>query len=65
MSHMSEIEVRKDPINDEVSQWVIFQLEEETYGINAMQACGSTALVAKSLQAGCSRLRSRYYQPTW
>ncbi|MBY7731798.1 chemotaxis protein CheW [Vibrio splendidus] len=37
MSHMSEIEVRKDPTNDEVLQWVTFQLEEETYGINVMQ----------------------------
>ena len=34
---MSEIEVRKDPTNDEVLQWVTFQLEEETYGINVMQ----------------------------
>ncbi|MCF7503710.1 MULTISPECIES: chemotaxis protein CheW [Vibrio] len=37
MSHMSEIEVRKDQTNDEVLQWVTFQLEEETYGINVMQ----------------------------
>ena len=37
MSHMSEIEVRKDPTNDEVLQWVTFQLDEETYGINVMQ----------------------------
>ncbi|CAK1698128.1 purine-binding chemotaxis protein CheW [Vibrio crassostreae] len=37
MSHMSEVEVRKDPTNDEVLQWVTFQLEEETYGINVMQ----------------------------
>lgn len=37
MSHMSEVEVRKDQINDEVLQWVTFQLEEETYGINVMQ----------------------------
>jgi purine-binding chemotaxis protein CheW len=34
---MSEVEVRKDPTNDEVLQWVTFQLEEETYGINVMQ----------------------------
>ncbi|MEZ8517004.1 chemotaxis protein CheW [Vibrio cyclitrophicus] len=37
MSHMSEVEVRKDQANDEVLQWVTFQLEEETYGINVMQ----------------------------
>ncbi|ARP37615.1 MULTISPECIES: chemotaxis protein CheW [Vibrio] len=37
MSHMSEVEVRKDQTNDEVLQWVTFQLEEETYGINVMQ----------------------------
>tara|TARA_B100001063_G_scaffold189627_2_gene180367 strand:+ start:987 stop:1472 length:486 start_codon:yes stop_codon:yes gene_type:complete len=34
---MSEVEVRKDQTNDEVLQWVTFQLEEETYGINVMQ----------------------------
>ncbi|MDW1913099.1 MULTISPECIES: chemotaxis protein CheW, partial [unclassified Vibrio] len=27
----------KDTSNDEVLQWVTFQLEEETYGINVMQ----------------------------
>ncbi|MFI3275331.1 chemotaxis protein CheW [Vibrio sp.] len=37
MSQMSEVEVRKDQTNDEVLQWVTFQLEEETYGINVMQ----------------------------
>ena len=37
MSHMSEVEVRKEQTNDEVLQWVTFQLEEETYGINVMQ----------------------------
>lgn len=37
MSHASEVEVRKDQMNDEVLQWVTFQLEEETYGINVMQ----------------------------
>ena len=37
MSHMSDIELRKDPTNDEVLQWVTFQLEEETYGITVMQ----------------------------
>ncbi|MDN3614433.1 MAG: chemotaxis protein CheW [Vibrio gallaecicus] len=34
---MNEVEVRKDQGNDEVLQWVTFQLEEETYGINVMQ----------------------------
>lgn len=34
---MSEVEVRKDQSNDAVLQWVTFQLEEETYGINVMQ----------------------------
>ena len=28
---------KKDTSNDEVLQWVTFQLEEETYGINVMQ----------------------------
>ncbi|WP_299135128.1 chemotaxis protein CheW [uncultured Vibrio sp.] len=37
MSQMSEVEVRKDQTNDEVLQWVTFQLQEETYGINVMQ----------------------------
>jgi purine-binding chemotaxis protein CheW len=37
MSQASEVEVRKDQSNDEVLQWVTFQLEEETYGINVMQ----------------------------
>jgi len=37
MSQTSEVEVRKDQSNDEVLQWVTFQLEEETYGINVMQ----------------------------
>ncbi|MCG3730430.1 chemotaxis protein CheW [Vibrio cincinnatiensis] len=34
---MSEVKVRKEHSNDEVLQWVTFQLEEETYGINVMQ----------------------------
>ncbi|TOP19340.1 chemotaxis protein CheW [Vibrio parahaemolyticus] len=29
--------MKKDTSNDEVLQWVTFQLEEETYGINVMQ----------------------------
>ncbi|MDK9809274.1 chemotaxis protein CheW [Vibrio sp. D406a] len=29
--------MKKDASNDEVLQWVTFQLEEETYGINVMQ----------------------------
>ncbi|HAS63357.1 MAG TPA: chemotaxis protein CheW [Vibrio sp.] len=37
MSHTSEVEMRKEQSNDEVLQWVTFQLEEETYGINVMQ----------------------------
>ncbi|PJC88245.1 chemotaxis protein CheW [Vibrio sp. HA2012] len=37
MSQVNEVEVRKDQVNDEVLQWVTFQLEEETYGINVMQ----------------------------
>ncbi|CSD24254.1 purine-binding chemotaxis protein CheW [Vibrio cholerae] len=31
------MKVRKEKSNDEVLQWVTFQLEEETYGINVMQ----------------------------
>ncbi len=37
MSQAFEVEVKKDASNDEVLQWVTFQLEEETYGINVMQ----------------------------
>jgi purine-binding chemotaxis protein CheW len=37
MSQAFEVEVKKDASNDEVLQWVTFQLEEETYGINIMQ----------------------------
>ncbi|SIN75914.1 chemotaxis protein CheW [Salinivibrio sp. ES.052] len=35
---MSQVaEIKKEGVNDEVLQWVTFQLEEETYGINVMQ----------------------------
>lgn len=35
---MSQVaEIQKEGVNDEVLQWVTFQLEEETYGINVMQ----------------------------
>ncbi len=37
MSQAFEVEVKKDTTNDEVLQWVTFQLEDETYGINVMQ----------------------------
>ncbi|MDG3088753.1 chemotaxis protein CheW [Vibrio hannami] len=37
MSQVNEVEAKKDQANDEVLQWVTFQLEEETYGINVMQ----------------------------
>ena len=37
MSQTNEVEVRRDQATDEVLQWVTFQLEEETYGINVMQ----------------------------
>jgi purine-binding chemotaxis protein CheW len=37
MFQANEVELRKDASNDEVLQWVTFQLEEETYGINVMQ----------------------------
>ncbi|MCF7481136.1 chemotaxis protein CheW [Vibrio sp. J1-1] len=37
MSQAFEVEVKKGATNDEVLQWVTFQLEEETYGINVMQ----------------------------
>jgi len=37
MSQTNEVEVRKEHVNDEVLQWVTFQLEDETYGINVMQ----------------------------
>ncbi len=37
MSQAFDVEVKKDVTNDEVLQWVTFQLEEETYGINVMQ----------------------------
>ncbi len=35
---MSQIaEVQKEGVKDDVLQWVTFQLEDETYGINVMQ----------------------------
>lgn len=37
MSQANELDVRKEQVKDEVLQWVTFQLEEETYGINVMQ----------------------------
>ncbi len=37
MSQAFGVEVKNDASNDEVLQWVTFQLEEETYGINVMQ----------------------------
>ncbi|GEM74355.1 chemotaxis protein CheW [Vibrio sagamiensis] len=37
MSQAFEVEMKKNASNDEVLQWVTFQLEEETYGINVMQ----------------------------
>ncbi|MBW3767343.1 chemotaxis protein CheW [Vibrio cholerae] len=37
MSQANEVKVRKEKSNDEALQWVTFQLEEETYGINVMQ----------------------------
>uniref|UniRef100_UPI003F585ACD chemotaxis protein CheW n=1 Tax=Vibrio cholerae TaxID=666 RepID=UPI003F585ACD len=36
MSQANEVKVRKEKSNDD-TQWVTFQLEEETYGINVMQ----------------------------
>ncbi|SJL82400.1 chemotaxis protein CheW [Vibrio palustris] len=37
MSQNKVLEVKKEKSNDEILQWVTFQLEEETYGINVMQ----------------------------
>ncbi|UGA53985.1 chemotaxis protein CheW [Vibrio sp. VB16] len=37
MSQVNEVDLKKDQASDEVLQWVTFQLEEETYGINVMQ----------------------------
>lgn len=37
MSQTNAIALKKEHSNDEVLQWVTFQLEEETYGINVMQ----------------------------
>lgn len=37
MSQVSVAEIQKEDGNDQVLQWVTFQLEEETYGINVMQ----------------------------
>ncbi|KKD01142.1 MULTISPECIES: chemotaxis protein CheW [Photobacterium] len=37
MSQVSVAEIQKEDSNDQVLQWVTFQLEEETYGINVMQ----------------------------
>ncbi|MDV5171099.1 chemotaxis protein CheW [Photobacterium rosenbergii] len=37
MSQVSVAEIQKENSNDQVLQWVTFQLEDETYGINVMQ----------------------------
>ncbi|KLV10983.1 MULTISPECIES: chemotaxis protein CheW [Photobacterium] len=37
MSQVSVAEIKKEDSNDQVLQWVTFQLEDETYGINVMQ----------------------------
>ncbi|MGF1688912.1 chemotaxis protein CheW [Photobacterium japonica] len=37
MSQVSVAEIQKEDNNDQVLQWVTFQLGEETYGINVMQ----------------------------
>ncbi|ELR65088.1 Positive regulator of CheA protein activity (CheW) [Photobacterium marinum] len=37
MSQVSVAEIQKEDGNDQVLQWVTFQLEDETYGINVMQ----------------------------
>ncbi len=37
MSQVNIAEIQKDGANDRVLQWVTFQLEDETYGINVMQ----------------------------
>ncbi|WP_305456404.1 chemotaxis protein CheW [Photobacterium leiognathi] len=37
MSQVNIAEIQKDGANDQVLQWVTFQLEDETYGINVMQ----------------------------
>jgi purine-binding chemotaxis protein CheW len=37
MSQVSVAEIQKEDGTDEVLQWVTFQLESETYGINVMQ----------------------------
>ncbi|GAL08757.1 chemotaxis protein CheW [Photobacterium aphoticum] len=37
MSQVSVAEIQKEDSNDQVLQWVTFQLGEETYGINVMQ----------------------------
>ncbi|KDM93076.1 chemotaxis protein CheW [Photobacterium galatheae] len=37
MSQVNVAEIQKEDSHDQVLQWVTFQLEEETYGINVMQ----------------------------
>lgn len=37
MSQVNITEIQKDGVSDQVLQWVTFQLENETYGINVMQ----------------------------
>ena len=37
MSQVSVAEIQKEDGSDQVLQWVTFQLEDETYGINVMQ----------------------------
>ncbi|MEF1216815.1 chemotaxis protein CheW, partial [Photobacterium damselae] len=37
MSQLNVAEIQQDDNRDQVLQWVTFQLEDETYGINVMQ----------------------------
>ena len=47
--------------NDEVLQWVTFQLEEETYGINVMQVQEVLRYSEIAPVPGCAGLCTRYH----
>ena len=49
---------------DEVLQWVTFQLENETYGINVMQV-QEVLRYTGSPQSRGTGLRAGHHQPAW
>ena len=50
--------------NDKVLQWVTFQLDDETYGINVMQV-QEVLRQRNSASARSAELCTGYHQPAW